>query len=88
MTLLPTGLRSRRSRIAEQFRRAVRPVGSQAALAAQVGRNGFDRARGRPVSSGAALALVGLAATLAASPRARQALRQTVSRLAGTLRAR
>ena len=79
MTLLPTELRSRRSRIAEQFRRAARPVGHRAAVAAQVG-------RARPFSATAALALVGLAAALAASPKARAAVRQSLARLSGTRR--
>lgn len=86
MTLLPTDLLSRRRRIAEQFRRAARPVGTRAALAAQVGRHGLDRARSRPLSSTAGLALIGLAATLIASPKARQAVRQSVAKLSGTLR--
>lgn len=85
MTLLPTGLQ-RRSRITEQLRRAARPLGTRAALAAQVGRNGLDRARARPLRSTAALALVGLAATLATSPKARDAIRRTFARLSGTLR--
>lgn len=85
MTLLPTGLQ-RRSRITEQLRRAARPVGTRAALAAQVGRNGLDQARSRPLASTAALALVGLVAALAASPKARGAVRQSFARLSGTLR--
>jgi hypothetical protein len=85
MTLLPTGMRSHRSRLAEQLRRAVRPTATRAALAAQVGRHGLDRARSRPLSSAAALGLIGLAAAVAASPRGREAVRRSLARVSGTL---
>lgn len=84
MTLLPTGLRPNRNRIAEQLRRALRPAGARAAIAAQIGRNGLARARRRPLSSGAALAVLGLAAAFASSPKARAAVRQSLARLSGT----
>lgn len=86
MTLLPTGLRPHRRWIAERLKRAVRPAGARAALAAQIGRYGLDRARGRPLRTGAALTVVGLAAALASSPTARSAVRNAVARLSGTLR--
>lgn len=79
MTLLPSVWLSRRRRLADQVRRAARPVGNRAAIAAQVGRSA-------PLRSTAALALIGLAATLVASPKAREAARRTISKVTGTLR--
>jgi uncharacterized membrane protein len=79
MTLLPSEWLSRRRRLAEQVRRAARPLGSRAAIAAQVGRS-------MPLRSTAALAVIGLAAALAASPKARQAARRSISKISGTLR--
>lgn len=79
MTLLPTEWLSRRQRLAQQFKRTARPVGSRAVVAAQL-------ARAMPLRSTAALAVVGIAAALATSPKAREAARRTLSRLSGTLR--
>lgn len=86
MTLLPTGLLPRRRRVFEQLKQASRPMRNRAAVAAQVGGYGLQRARSAPMRSTMALALVGLAATLATSPKARDAVRRSVSKLSGTLR--
>jgi hypothetical protein len=70
----------------EQLKQASRPMRTRAAVAAQVGGYGLQRARSAPLRTTAALALVGIAAALATSPRAREAIRRSVSQLSGTLR--